>query len=124
MAKSILKKYEDIPCDKALPVISNQKYNQYLKDIGRAAGLDDPMTIVNYSGNKRIKTTPPKWSLLTTHVARKTFVTLGVYLNIPIELMIEFTGHTLDIVRRYYTISNQQKTKEMTKYNSILKVVS
>jgi hypothetical protein len=37
--------------------------------------------------------------------------------------MVEYTGQTLDIVRRYYDIMDEEKTREMKKFDSILKVV-
>ena len=44
-SQAILDKYADVtfPMDKALPVISNQRMNDYLKEMGKACELDEPM---------------------------------------------------------------------------------
>jgi integrase len=121
-AKAILYKYNNLPGDKALPVISNQKFNDHLKQLGKLAKLTNKVTIINYIGSDRIETVHPKWTLLTSHVARKTFITMGVYWKIPIETIVNITGQSLDIVKRYYTIQDDQKRREMAKFNR-LKIV-
>ncbi|MBQ9397801.1 MAG: phage integrase SAM-like domain-containing protein, partial [Bacteroidales bacterium] len=47
-SKAILDKYKDLQTvgDHALPVISNQKMNDYLKDLGELCGFNDPITRV------------------------------------------------------------------------------
>lgn len=44
-SKSILEKYKDIHFenDKALPVISNQKMNDYLKELAEIAKINEPV---------------------------------------------------------------------------------
>ena len=76
-SRALLDKYKNIPFakGKALPVISNQKMNDYLKELGQLAELNELETIVYYKGNRRIEETYPKHALLTTHCGRKTFVT-------------------------------------------------
>lgn len=46
-SRAILDKYADrtLPGNFALPVISNQKMNDYLKDVGEACGIDTPITV-------------------------------------------------------------------------------
>lgn len=124
ISRAILKKYVDLPGEKALPVISNQKYNDYLKDLGKLADLNDPVTWINYVGSERVEDSFPKWAKISTHTGRKTFVTLGVFLGIPIETMVKYTGQTLDIVQRYYDIMDEVKEREMKKFDSVLRIVS
>lgn len=47
-SRAILEKYNDIPYPngKALPVISNQKFNEYLKELGGFAEINDPETVI------------------------------------------------------------------------------
>ena len=44
-SKAILDKYKDVPFenDKVLPVITNQKMNDYLKELAEMAGIDEPV---------------------------------------------------------------------------------
>jgi integrase len=47
--------------------------NDKIKDIARAAKLNTMVEKVRYSGNKRKVQLLPKWALVTTHTARRTF---------------------------------------------------
>ncbi|WFE87230.1 hypothetical protein [Parabacteroides chongii] len=83
-SRAILDKYKDLDIKKgkALPVISNQNYNDYLKELGQLAEMNEEMTEVWYVGSKRMERTVKKWEVLTTHVARKTFVVNALTLGI------------------------------------------
>src|SRR5699024_4725735 len=103
-AKAILAKYDDIPFKggKALPVISNQKMNDYLKEICRIAGIIEPVTKVHYSGAKSLEETFPKYALIGTHAGRRTFVTNCPTMGIPAEVVMKWTGHKKFEVMRPY----------------------
>jgi integrase len=120
-SKTILAKYKDMPYedDKCLPVISNQKFNVYLKELGQEAKFNEPESIVYYKGNERKEDTFPKWKLLSTHVGRKTFVSNAIYFNIPAEVIMSWTGHKdHKILENYYKITGKQKRREMDKFNN------
>lgn len=119
-SQAILNKYKKFktPDGKCLPVISNQKMNVYLKDVGKLAGFNSPETIVYYKGAQRIEETFKKWELMTTHMGRKTFVTNALFLNIPSEVIQKWTGHKdHKVFEKYYKIIDQQRRKEMDKFN-------
>ena len=119
-SKAILAKYQNVPfkADKCLPVISNQKFNVYLKELGQEAKFDDPETVVYYKGNERKEVTFPKWKLLSTHVGRKTFVSNAIYFNIPAEVIMSWTGHKdHKVMENYYKVTRKQKRREMDKFN-------
>lgn len=105
---------------KVFPVISNQKYNDYIKEMGKLAGFNQPTTKVTYKGAERIEKTVPKYELLTSHVARKTAVTILLYLGVPAEVVRAWTGHTdAKTMEKYFRFSDQQKSKQMQKFNMI-----
>lgn len=107
-----------LPKNKALPVISNQKFNEYLKDLGKLAEFNDPETIVYYKGNERVEETFKKWQLLSTHAGRKTFVSNALFFNIPAEVIMSWTGHKDHrVMENYYKIIAPQKRREMDKFN-------
>ena len=58
-SKAILDKYKDVifEDDKSLPVISNQKMNDYLKELAELAEINEPVRETYYKGNQRIE----KW---------------------------------------------------------------
>lgn len=101
-----------------LPVVSNQKYNDYLKELCKLAGFDAPQTKVTYKGAERIETTLPKYELITSHVARKTFVTIALYLGIPADVVRSFTGHKdAKVMERYLKFNPGQKEQWMQKFD-------
>tara|TARA_R110002050_G_scaffold79810_4_gene170575 strand:+ start:31767 stop:32984 length:1218 start_codon:yes stop_codon:yes gene_type:complete len=117
-SKAILEKYKEIPGEKCLPVISNQKMNDYLKTIGEMAKLNSNVTRVRYQGIKRIEENLPKHKVLTTHIARKTFITNAFRLNIPVEVIMQISGHKdHKVFKRYNKIAQEQIKNEMTKFN-------
>ncbi|MBS2210266.1 site-specific integrase [Carboxylicivirga mesophila] len=119
-AQEILAKYSHLPDEKCLPVISNQKMNLYLKDIGKAVGFNDHITIVRYQGSRRIEESTPKHQLLTSHVARKTFITNAFRLGIPSEIIMMISGHKDHrVFKRYNKIAQDQLKEAMNKFNNV-----
>lgn len=118
-SRAILDKYAtDTPTAYALPVISNAKYNEHLKEIGRIAGLDDAVKKVWYVGSERRESVSPKWQLLTTHVARRTFVVNALSLGISPSVIMKWTGHAdYDSMKPYIAIVEDLKRSEMAKFN-------
>ncbi len=74
-AQAIIDKYKDnyYPGDLALPVISNQKMNQYLKEICELCEFNTPIRITGFRKGHRYDIVRPKYSEITTHCGRKTF---------------------------------------------------
>jgi integrase len=111
-ASEILRKYFDngIP----LPVISNQKSNEYLKELCKFAEIDDPIKTIRYKGSEKIETTHPKYELITTHTARRTFVTLSLEKGLRAETVMKITGHKdYKTMKRYLKITENVVKTEM-----------
>jgi len=93
--KKILQKYEgELPDDKILPVLSNQKMNAYLKEIGDVCGITKNLTF---------------------HLARHTFATtVTLSKGIPIETVSKMLGHTnIQTTQIYARITNEKISKDM-----------
>ncbi|MDR1683241.1 MAG: site-specific integrase [Candidatus Symbiothrix sp.] len=115
----LLKKYESLPIKKALPVISNQKMNEYLKELGELAGLTAPTKVVHFRNNKRYEEIHPKYAVLTTHCGRRTFIVMAITLGIPIAVIMKWTGHkSYASMKPYIEIVDSLKEKEMKKFNN------
>jgi integrase len=122
-SNAILQKYESIrlPNDKALPVISNVKMNENIKEMGKIAGLDVPQRIVYFKGNKRYEEILPKYSLLTTHCGRRTFIVNALRLGIASEVIMKWTGHSdFKAMKPYVKIVDKLKVSEMEKFDKFL----
>ncbi|HLG03785.1 MAG TPA: site-specific integrase [Bacteroidia bacterium] len=113
-ALKILERYRNLPTGRSLPVISNQKMNDQLKDLGQLAGLISPVTIYRFLGGRRIEKTVQKYEVLTTHVMRKTFVTNALSLGMQTATIKEFTGHKSEKdFNRYLAVITEDKIKAM-----------
>lgn len=121
-SRAILDKYRDqaFKNDLALPVISNVKMNVYLKTLCQECGIDEPVRIVWFTGNVRHENVFPKYELITTHAARRTFVVTALRLGIPAEIIMKFTGHSsFAAMKPYIAIVNELKEKAMERFNDI-----
>jgi integrase len=120
-SRAILKKYEGIrlPNDLALPVISNQKMNDYLKDLGKLIEINELQRIVYFKGNTRYENVLPKYALLTTHCGRRTFIVNALRLGVPSEVIMKWTGHSdFKAMKPYVKIVDKLKASEMEKFNT------
>lgn len=118
-SREILNRYRsDYPEALALPVISNQKYNVYLKEAAQLAGIDSTIKTVYYIGTERHETNCPKWELLSSHAARRTFVVNALRLGISAEVIMKWTGHSnYEAMKPYVDIVDELKQSEMAKFN-------
>jgi len=99
-AFEILNRYKDNPeCENrglALPVLSNQKINAYLKEIADVCGIDKHLTF---------------------HLARHTFATTITLSNgVPIETVSKILGHTaLKTTQHYAKVLDIKVSHDMSK---------
>ena len=113
-SEEILFRYKNIFGAKALPVISNQKMNDYLKDLGKEAGLTRPITQVRFRGSQRIESIKPLHDVLTTHVGRKTFISLMFRKGADSELIRAISNHkSISSFARYNKIDDEHKAEAM-----------
>jgi len=99
-----------------LPKISSQKMNDYLKELGKLVGLESPVRIVRYQGAKRIEDRGPKWQYLSSHVARRTFVTLSLERGMRPEVVMSVTGHrSFKTIKKYIALTEQGRREDMEK---------
>ena len=73
---------------------SNVKMNVYLKELGERAGLNQEVSTSHYKAGKRVEEQAPRSALLTTHVARRTFVTTSTRFGVPESIISAVTGHS------------------------------
>ena len=121
-SKAILDKYKDVVFedDKVLPVITNQKMNDYLKELAELAGIDEPVRQTYYRGNERIDEVTPKYALLGTHAGRRTFICNALALGIPPQVVMKWTGHSdYKAMKPYIDIADDIKANAMSKFNQL-----
>lgn len=111
-AINILKKYEHF--EKPLPVITNQKLNQYLKELGKEAKLFDKVRITEQKGNQTFEKEYQKYELITTHTARRTFITLSLTKGMNSQIVMSITGHkSYNSFKKYVNLVTTDKQKAL-----------
>jgi site-specific recombinase XerD len=102
IARALIDKYMVDNSEVIFQVLSNQRYNSYLKEIACILGI-----------NKR----------LTTHTARKTFAsTVLLYNGVPMEIVSELLGHSSMTVTQesYGKVVQKKVSEEMKRLNKKL----
>lgn len=119
-AKEILDKYKAFDLDGlALPVISNQKMNHYLKMICELCEFNTPLTITSYKNGTRGDYTFPKWQLIGTHAARRTFICHALSAGIPPQVVMKWTGHSdYKAMKPYIDVAEQKKATAMEQFEN------
>ena len=121
-SKSILEKYKDVHFEnnKVLPVITNQKMNDYLKELAELAEINEPVGETYYKGNQRIDEVTPKHALLGTHAGRRTFICNALSLGILPQVVMKWTGHSdYKAMKPYIDIADEIKANAMSKFNQL-----
>lgn len=96
---------------KPLPVISNQKTNEYIKELCKLAGILEPVEIVRFRGAKKEAIVYPKSDLISIHTGRKTFCTLSLEKGMSAEEVMQISGHKdYQSFKRYVKIT-EARTK-------------
>ncbi len=111
-SRAVLQKY-----DNQLPKYSQQKFNEYLKEVGKMVGLDTLEQIVSYKGGKRIEEIFPKYQLMSSHTGRRTFITQSILRGIPQAVIQGMTGHQdLKSFQKYIKINDKDRHEAMKKW--------
>lgn len=119
-SKAILNKYLEGKMfdDMIFPVISNQKMNDYLKELAEMVGINEPIRETYYRGGKRVDEVFPKYALLSSHAGRRTFICNALSLGIPPQVVMKWTGHSdYKAMKPYIDIADETKISAMERFN-------
>ena len=122
-SNEIIQRYSHLQKDdnRLFPAISNQKMNLYLKTLGRMCGFNSPVTRTFFHNGKKKTVTSPKWALLSTHAARKTFICNMLAAGIPPQTIMKWTGHSdYKSMKPYIDISSSDKAEAMKLFSKRL----
>jgi integrase len=88
--------------------------NQYLKEICELCGFNDPIHITGFRKGRRYDITVPKYSEISTHCGRKTFICFILSIGIAPQVVMKFTGHAdYKSMKPYIDIAEKAKTDAM-----------
>lgn len=112
LSEGILKKY-----DYKLPLISNQKYNDYIKDLCEACEINEQVELTKVTGGNKVYTKAAKHEVVSSHTAVKTFITLMLDNGYTASEVAEMTGKTVDVINDHY--AGVDKKTLLNKMNNI-----
>ena len=99
------------------PIISNQKMNDYLKELGEKAELTENVLINSTVGGQKQHHTFKKYELITSHTARRSFAT-NAYLNgVPTISIMKITGHNTEkAFMTYIKMSQEENANKLSNH--------
>nr|WP_309758138.1 tyrosine-type recombinase/integrase [Flavobacterium sp.] len=107
LSKYILAKY-----DYELPLIANQKQNKFLKDAFQEMEFLKKIEKATNRGREVERTEDFFYNRITTHTARRTFITMMKRKGVSDKLIAKATGHKdMSTLNKYYQVDDEQ-TKE------------
>ncbi|MDH6356252.1 site-specific integrase [Parabacteroides sp. PF5-9] len=110
IAKEIIARYEDTPI-KLLPFISDQKYNEAIKEVFKLAGITRLVTVINPVTGKEKKR--PINEIASSHLARRSFIG-NLYKKVKDPNLVgSLSGHKEGsrAFARYRDIDEEMKTE-------------
>lgn len=113
-AKAILARY-NLPDGKLLPFITDQRYNEYLKELFEHAGLNRIVTRLNPLTLESEQVSLSQ--MASSHLARRTFIHI-LHKNVKDSVIASMSGHTKGskAFNRYYDVEDSEKQEAIEKY--------
>jgi integrase len=109
LSRYILLKYEF-----NLPLIANQKQNTYIKQVFAELEYTNKVQKVTTKGKENIKEEMLFKDRISTHTARRTFITMMKRQGKSDKLIASITGHSdMKTLNSYYQISEPEKKEAM-----------
>lgn len=97
------------------PVLSQQKFNDAIKELCRDCGICDKCETVSIKGRKRIHEVWEKWELVTSHTFRRSAATNLYLQGIPLRSIQQLTGHSsLESLERYLRVSGEENADRLS----------
>lgn len=108
--REIINKYNGIPPEP----ISNQKMNDYLKELGQKAEINEEIAITSTKGGIKQTDIFNKYQLITAHTARRSFATNAYLSDIPAISIMKITGHNTEkAFLSYIKISQEENANKL-----------
>lgn len=109
ITQSILDKYNgNLPA-----AISNQRMNDYIKEVCKLAGIIKPTSQSMTKGGVKVAERHIKGELVTTHTARRSFATNAYKSGIPAISIMQITGHKTETAFLKYIKLTQAEHAEI-----------
>lgn len=98
-------------------IISNQKMNQYLKELGQMAEINEIIRLFKTRGGLRFDSNYKKYELITVHTARRSFATNLYLAGIPTISIMKITGHRTErSFLKYIRITQEENAQKLLEH--------
>lgn len=105
ISKAILEKY-----DYRLPLLSNQKQNNYIKEVLKEAGFTHEVQYSKTKGVEQQVFVKKFYERISTHTARRTFITIMRNKGIADKTIMSISGHKdIKTFNMYHQVDNYAK---------------
>lgn len=111
--KAILEKHNGLP-----RMISDQKFNEYVKEVCQVAGFDEMVegSKINKETKRKEKGIFPFHELVTSHICRRSFAS-NLYGKLDNLTIMAITGHQTETqFLKYIKITKQEKAEKLREY--------
>lgn len=98
-----------------MPKISHVKFNKYIKEVVRLAGIKAPVKMTHRKGTALMEETRPKYAWVSSHTCRRSFCTNEYLAGTPVELIMAVSGHKSEKSFRRYIKADGMKKAAMIK---------
>jgi len=110
LLREVLNKYNNNPPQD----IALQKFNEYIKKVGKEAELFEEIITVKKVGIKKVETTNQKYELISSHTCRRSFCTNQFNRGMPTLLIRKISGHKTEVAfLKYIKIDEEDAAKKM-----------
>lgn len=104
-----------IKYDWELPKISSQKFNKRIQMVCKKIGFTESFKRTSIKGTQKDVEVFQRWQIITSHTARRTFITLSKEKNLPDHLIMKVTGHRSLRSMHGYARFNKEALRDLTK---------
>lgn len=110
VVRAILDKHEY----KLPKVISNQKFNEYVKQVCKLAEINESIMLEETKGKMKITRSEKKYNLVSAHTARRSFATNAFLAGVPTIQIMKITSHRSEkIFLNYIKISEKENADKL-----------
>lgn len=100
-----------------LPKMSEQKLNQYIKEVAEWCGIDSTEHTTQTKGGKKITKRVQKFDLVKSHTARRSFCTNAYLMDMPTLDIMAISGHTSEkTFLNYIKVTPEQRAIKMSSH--------
>lgn len=94
--------------------LANQAMNRYLKEIAEFAQIVEPIAMTVQKGTLKTDITRPKFELVKTHTARRSFATNAYKAGLNVLAIRKITGHKDDLsFYTYIKVDNEENANDL-----------